>query len=483
MKRSSHSSEYDVVVIGAGLGGLVCANYLAKSGLKTLVLEQHFMPGGCCTSFKRKGFTFDGGGHFFGSCREKGIMYNILKDLDLAVDELFIQTDPVDKLFFPDFTVTVRKDFGETVKELSRLFPDEADNIERFITEINRFNYSNSFHYIKKTFKEILDSHFSDEKLKAVFDILLLYIGLHSAKVSAVSAFMLYREFILDGGYYPRGGMQQFSNMLADKLKSYGGELSLSTKVARIIVEDGQSRGVVLENGDSIKSKYVVSNAAALQTFLELVGREHLKPGFVKRLEKMTTSVSHFIVYLGIDRELKGDLEEGCNCWYIPGYDIEGIYQEMVDEESLAKDGFIHLAFPSFYDTSLAPAGKETLFLTVLAPYKSREYWNEEKESFSEEIVKRAERLVPGLKRDTVVKDISTPHTIERYTLNTRGANYGWELTPFQSGKMRLPQETAIGNLFLAGHWTQLGPGLATVAQSGLAAARIVLRENEGVER
>ncbi len=82
--KNHKEDKYDVVIIGAGIGGLVCGCYLAKAGLKVLIVEQHYKPGGYCTSFERGGYTFDVGVHYLGSCRERdGVIYNILQDLSL----------------------------------------------------------------------------------------------------------------------------------------------------------------------------------------------------------------------------------------------------------------------------------------------------------------------------------------------------------------------------------------------------------------
>jgi|LSQX01.3.fsa_nt_gb phytoene dehydrogenase-like protein len=476
LSHKTCKGSYDAIIIGSGIGGLVCANYLSKAGKKVLLIEQHFQPGGCCTSFKRKGFVFDAGGHYFGNYRKDGIFRGILEDLEVDDKISFIEADPADHIIFPDFSVYVYRDFDKTVYELSSIFPCEKENIEAFIKYIKSFNFTQAFALRNTKFEDILNSYFQDTKLKAVFDVLLLYIGLPASEISAVAGIILYRDFILDGGYYPSGGMQAFSNKLAQKIVDFGGDVLLSNKVEKIEINDGKVAGVELANGKTVKSEVIVSNADISQTLLGLVGEEHLESEYISKLKSMKTSVSHFNIYLGIKSEAISSLDIKCNTWYITSYDISSTYKEML-LNPLHEDGFVHLAFPSLFDSSLAPEGYEAMFTTVLAPYETKEFWDRHRGSVRDTVIKRAENVIPGLSQNIVVEETSTPHTIERYTLNKRGANYGWEMNPSQVGRMRINQESIISGLYFAGHWTQPGAGLATAAQSGFQASKLILKK------
>jgi all-trans-retinol 13,14-reductase len=98
-------NDYDVIIIGAGIGGLCCGCYLAKSGIKTLILEAHDKPGVCVTSIRRKNSIFDVGAHLIGSCNKTGIFKKYLRDLGINID--FLQLDPTDRFHFPDRTINV----------------------------------------------------------------------------------------------------------------------------------------------------------------------------------------------------------------------------------------------------------------------------------------------------------------------------------------------------------------------------------------
>lgn len=477
MMNKSFNEYYDVIVIGAGIGGLTSANYVAKSGLKVLLVEQHYMCGGCCTSFKRKGYTFDAGGHFYGSLGDKGIMRKILSELDIKQE--FNPIDPVDKLIFPDYSVTINRNIDNTIKQLKQIFPEQSKSIKQFFDIIVNFDHTMILKYSKISFKGLLDEYFSDDKLKSMFDVMLLYIGVTTSKVSAVTAIILYRDFILDGGYYPKGGMQNISDAFASRLKEFGGRIILSTKVEEIIVDNRKICGIRLNNGGIIKSKYVVSNADALQTYTKLIEKKHLSNKLIEKLNTLDVSVSHFIVYLGVNSKAIEKINDRCNTWYVPDYNVEKIYDDMLNNP-FVDNGFVHIAFPSFYDENLAPKNCESIFLTILASYNDKDYWIENKNNLMKHVIKRAKNILPDLEDNINYSEVSTPNTIHRYTLNHNGANYGWAMTKEQSNRNRLNQQTEIDGLYLAGHWTQPGAGLATVAISGYNAAKLILNRERG---
>jgi all-trans-retinol 13,14-reductase len=121
--------RYDVIVIGAGLGGLTCGALLAKNGFKTLVLEQHTAPGGYCTSFKRKGFTFDAAVHFLEGAGYGGFLYRILSGLEIENELEYHTMDPVYKVVYPDESIAIPADLNEYIALLSSKFPAEKQGI------------------------------------------------------------------------------------------------------------------------------------------------------------------------------------------------------------------------------------------------------------------------------------------------------------------------------------------------------------------
>jgi phytoene dehydrogenase-like protein len=114
--------RFDVIIIGSGIGGLVCGAKLAKEGQKVLILERHALPGGCVTSVRKKGYNFDYGAHLFGSCNKDGILRYYLRELGVS-DLEFIRLDPADRFVFPDMAIDVPQGIDEYMEKLRALFP------------------------------------------------------------------------------------------------------------------------------------------------------------------------------------------------------------------------------------------------------------------------------------------------------------------------------------------------------------------------
>ena len=128
----ANTNDYDAVIIGAGIGGLVCGCYLAKAGMKVLIAEQHFKPGGYCTSFKRKGFTFDAAADCFGAYRKSGITRKVFEDLGIDRKLNIIRFDPPSIILTPDYRIPFWNDLEKTIKEFQTTFPEESNNIHHF---------------------------------------------------------------------------------------------------------------------------------------------------------------------------------------------------------------------------------------------------------------------------------------------------------------------------------------------------------------
>jgi phytoene dehydrogenase-like protein len=473
--------EYDVIIIGAGIGGLTCGCYLAKAGMKVLIVEQHYKPGGYCTSFKRKGFTFDAAAHYLGGLRENGPLRKIFNELGLDAKTEIIRFDPADIVIFPEHKIHIRTDIDVTISELQENFKHEAENINSFFKFIWNSEYANLYIKLKDwTFKDLLDIYFKDHQLKSILGIFLTNIGVPPSKASALASAILYREFLLDGGYYPKGGMQAFPDAFVERFKEWGGKIILGKKVEKIVVENQSVKGVVISD-DFILSKIVVSNCDATNTFFHLIGKEHLPAEFVRKIKNLEISPSAFIVYLGLNKSYSKILKNRCSWWCVlnDNLNIEKIFSDLDRKEKpYSEDGFFCF-FPSSHDTSLAPPDNEVILLLVPAKMTDSNFWLKNRHYVAAELIKKAEKFVPDLSNSIVVNELATPLTLYRYTSNKNGASYGWASTLSQIDRNTMPPKTFIKNLYLAGHWaTQgIGPGgISTVAYCGKNVAKLVIK-------
>lgn len=462
--------KYDVVIIGAGIGGLVCGCFLAKAGMKVLIAEQHYKPGGYCTSFKRKGFTFDAAAHSFGGF-SYGYLGKIFKELGLDKKIKIIRFEPSDSIITPDYKVSFWNELDKTIKDFQSAFPEESNNIKNFFYFL--FNPEPSFFARKRswTFKNLLDSYFNNDKLKATLSLSLLGNGgLPPSLISAFIGVKIFKEFLLDGGYYPDGSMQTLPDALAEIFKEHGGDLRLSCLVKKIKIKNNIVTGVILENGNFITSKYIVSNCDARQTFLKLLGKNVLNKEFLNKLDNMLPSLSMFILYLGIDKYFNTLPTPGSNVWILPHYAIEDMFL------SLDYKNINNMA--EYYMVRVSPDEKTILAFTNV-PFKNKKYWNYNKKNLIETFIDKIERhAITDLSKHIVYKDAATPYTLYRYTLNYKGAAYGWAGIPSQLADFDFRKPSFIKGLYLTGHWTTQGMGIPGVVYLGYDTANFLIEKD-----
>jgi phytoene dehydrogenase-like protein len=466
---------YDVIIIGAGISGLVCASYLAKAGMKVLVVEQHDKPGGYCTSFKRKGFTFDAAAHSFGSYREGGNFRKIVKELGVDAMVKIKRFNPSDIIVTPDFKVTLWNNVNRTIDDLTNIFPSERNNIKRYFDYYDDQIFASQFENIKlkdKTFASFLSSFFSDQRLmNAISYPVVGNGGLPPSLMSAFTGTKIFREFLIDGGYYPEGGMQELPNALASVIKQNHGAMLYNKLVKKIIIKDNSIRGVSLENNDNFASKYVVSACDITQTFRTLLGEQVIADRMIKNLENMEPAISTFILYIGIDQPFKELPEAGTNLWYCPQYDLDAMfnYVKIASLDNFGGGGFMLRVSPD----------QKTILAFCITSFNTNTFWKQHKKTIAEDFLNRLEELIPNLKKHIIYFDAATPYTLYTYTLNHKGANYGWAPLPTQLFNPDFRQKQSIQNLYLTGHWTAQTHGIPGVAYLGYSTSKLILSQEK----
>lgn len=473
IRPSEAAPEYDVVVVGAGIGGLTCAAYLAKFGVRVLVVERHSVPGGLCSFFKRKGFRFDCGAHYFGGLGDsKSLGGMLLRPLDLDLE--FIRVEPVDILRFPGRRLEIPSSLDDHIDLLTTTFPAEAGQIRAFFRDLLRI-YRHFYRgrrdstilarYQWKSYQDLLDEYFRDPELKAVLSATVGYIAVHPNQVSAIAMTATMMSYFYDGGFIAKGGSQSIANSLMRRLVADGGAIVLNTEVDRLIVDDQRVRGVVLKTGQTIRARAFVSNADAQHTFFGLIGEAHVNPAYAQRLRQTRLSTSCFLLYLGLACD--DDMVRGARGWYWDSYDLN-------DPATVP----FYFAVPTLEDRSLCPPGHHILIVTTVYPEPSftADNWPDFTRACEEQTIERLETLIPGITSRIVVKESATRQTIHHYTLNAEGVMYGWDASPDQYWLNRLPPQTPFENLLLCGHWTSTGPGVLAVVVSGFQVARAVFQ-------
>ncbi len=505
---------FDVIVVGAGTGGLTVAALLVRSGRSVLVLDQHAVAGGNATVFERPGYEFDVGLHYLGDCGPEGGIPRILRAAGVE-DVVFREMDPdgFDTLVFPDFTFRVPKGLDEYRARLIDRFPAEARGIDRYL-EVLRAIWSlqgaagggmsaktlwrarKAVPYFNATLQALFDRWTKDVRLRAVLAGQSGDYAEPPSRVALVMHAMVVMGY-LQGAYYPAGGGQVISDRLAEAIERRGGKILLSAPVTRIIIEHGRAGGVEFESKClgrcTARAPVVISDADLKETMLDLVGATNLKPKTVMRMHRYEMAPALGVVYLGLKRDLRAAGVPNTNFWVHPSYDQEPIYAE-ARAGRFHPEPFCYVSIATLKDPDnprAAPPGVANVELATVVPsqpeawgttleemfrgtYHVNPRYQRAKAALAARLIAAADRVLPGLERDIVFQEVSTALTHARYTRSTGGTAYGIAPIPSQFLFRRPGHATEIPGLYLCGASTYTGHGIPGVMWSGvLAASRV----------
>jgi prolycopene isomerase len=492
-------SNYPTVIIGAGLGGLCCGAYLAKQGVPVTIIEQHNKPGGYATSFDRAGGKFIFEVSLHGTSVNNNATARILEDLGVLRRLQLVELPEVYRLKTPDMDISVpQKDPEAYIRLLTKYFPAEKDGIRRFVQqmlglaeEVDRLHkkkgkffkpifpiqYRKMWNIRNKTLADLINDYVSDTRLKDTLAALWGYYGLPPSKLSGFYYANVTGGYLKNGSYYIKQRSQDLSYELAEVIEKSGGQIIYETSVEKILIKNGVVNGILLSEGNVLAAKAVVSNAGAITTFKKLLPPKALPDEYLERLENYRPSLSTFIVWLGLNTELRGKIK-GYSTHVLSGHSAETDYQSCLKGD-IEHGSFSVTIYDNAFDGYSTP-GTSTLMLLFLCGYEPwRRYehdyktgnktaYYEEKNRWTDILIRRAEKMVvPGLSSLIEVKETATPLTNSRYTGNTEGAIYGFEQSMENAYMTRISNETPIKGLYLAGAWGNPGGGYPGVLRSG----------------
>ncbi len=502
------TEHHDIIVIGAGMGGLVTAVALARAGRSVLVLEKHRRPGGLAQTFPFDGGSFSPGLHYLGGAHADGTTRRIFEGLGVAERLELHELDPdgYDRVVAGDLRFDVPAGGAAYADRLRDAFPGERPGIERYL-EISssvaravagmgtRFDLRTVAYHTARSpallrwgmrpLASVLDHTTRDPVLRAVLSARCGHHGLAPSRVSfPVHASM--DAHYLDGGFAPRGGGGAIAAAMVAELEARGGALRLEAPVRRILLSDGAAIGVELESRERLSAREVVSDLHPAVTFGEL-----LRPGVTRegrrRVARMETSTG----VLGVHCTLHvhpSRLGLGLrNVWWYRHPDVEAIYARMARGLPAGRVDGLFMS-PGVDDGSRR--GAHTLSLFTLVPYAAFAPWvglpegrrgpDYERlvEFLGDQVVASAEHVAPGLREAIRRRTVQTPLTFEATYGAHRGGIYGTAKTPLQVGPFAFPVRSSVPHLFSVGAST-VSHGVVGAALSGLAAARTIV----GAER
>lgn len=519
------TKKYDVAVIGGGHNGLTCACYLAKAGLKVIVLERrHIVGGAVCTQDDIiPGYKIDVGS----SAHIMIHLTPVIRDLELEKFGLeYIDCDPFAFAPMPDGKGAIYfwKDIDKTCESIAKVSPEDAERYRKFVTEWEKVNEGvfdaflkpptafnlvrhmvlggkskNPADMVRKlmtSYGALVRETFKHEGLRGAMAWLAAQSG-PPPTMSATGDFLGWHSMIHKSGVKrPKGGSGMLTQAMAKCLEHHGGEILLNAEVKQIEVENGETGGIILENGERIEATRIVSNAHVHTLFLKLIGAENLPEGLAERIENVRIgngfgmiircAVSELPDYIaapsgGKPAECHRGLQLLC-----PSMEyLERSYADYLNGIPSRNPCPLPMSFSSV-DPTLAPAGKHTLFIWgQYYPYElaNGESWENIQEREADKLIDVVNRYAPNVKDSIIDRFIQTPLDLEQRIGLLRGNVMHVEMDFDQMFLFRpLPEmsayKTPIKNLYLTGASTH--PGGGVFAASGHNTAQVVLKDVKG---
>lgn len=484
--------NYDVIVIGAGNGGLAAAATLAEKGKNVILFEKHNIPGGCGTSFRRGRFEFEVALHQLshmgtpdkpGPLREQFRRYGIEQEID------WIQIEELYRVNFPDGTgISIPVGREKCVAFLQKEFPAQAESIARYFDTVYAFAeqaaafaeksaqstgepgavkkfvmkkgfpkmYPVLAQYGLKSSQEVLDEFFPNcPKLQLALSVYWCFMGMSPDRFPwSILAKCTY-IYMEDKPYYLRGTSMMMNQAIMEAVKRMGGVVQLNCGVKKIIVENGTAVGVIDERGNEYRAKKIISNISPLATYGALLDPQDVPEAARDYLKPYTVGISALTCFIGLDCTPE---EIGFTTSFTLNYesldankDFQCAYDLLPENDPLVATCY------TVDDPEVSPAGTSVITAGTLkygAAWEklSPEQYYEMKYEAGRRIVARLEKMYPGFTSHIEEMEVATPLTHMRYLGHPGGAIYGYEQDLRQS-VFFFPTESKLPGLEFASGW------------------------------
>jgi len=410
------------VVIGGGLSGLAAAIRLARYNENVLVLERHSRVGGLNSYYYRNNRLFETGLHAITNYADKAARHaplnKLLRQLKISRDEIGFHQQISSEIHFPETSLLFSNNFDELKDEISARFPVQSDNFAKLVQIVDEANPFSEQPY--RSARSVLSTCITDPLLIDMLLCPILYYGSSWENDIDFKQFVImFRSLYKEGLFRPAGTIKNLLDLLVGKLNQYGGTLKLGTGVRSIISQGEKIIGVVLENGERILCKHLVSTIGLDET-------KHLLGGRVKNKHDRRLSFIESIFQL--DGKARENLPGDRTCIFYSKQNDFRFEQPPVPVSY--QSGVISLPF-NFRDLHDRKNSIEVR-TTQLANYQcwldaasDSEQYDSMKNTHNLESSRQVETIIGSFSADIIFSDCFTPLTVERYTGKHQGAIYG----------------------------------------------------------
>lgn len=501
--------DWDVIVIGSGMGGMSAAATLSKLGHRVLLLEQHYLPGGFTHMFGRKGFKWDVGVHVIGEMRRWDMPRRLLNWLTNGEVKMNSTGDPFDSFYFPSGHV-FRMPEGEKklLQGLAEEFPEDREELRRYWRLVKKAALVCRGFFVFQTLPKWLDRLLSalwyrlfpnywTMTTASILDgfrfspRLRTYLTSHWGYYGAIpddSSFAVHALTHLhfcNGAYFPQGGSQAFASAMLANLRSTGGKVLTRAEVDEVMIENGAAVGVRMADGHRFHAPVVISAAGAKTTAGRLVPESYRSTDWAQQLMQLQDSPSYLCLNLGFRGDIRQAGASGCNRWL---YTIENNDRTLWDiNNEHERPHILYVSFPSLKDPDHehGPDFVHTGECVTFVHWEAFKTWRDttlkkrpgDYEALKSELTRRIlEELtihMPEIMESLVFSELSTPLTAQHFARASQGAIYGLAATPARFACPELRVRTPIKNFLLAGV-DVAACGVVSAMVSGVLAATVV---------
>ena len=508
MAAKPSASEFDVIVIGSGMGGMTAATALSRLDHKVLLLEQAQNIGGLTHSFSREGFSWDVGLHYCGTFGHDQLAGRILDWLSGGSIDFDSVGTVYDTLHFPgDFDVSVGRPADAYKMELKDHFPDHADEIdayfeallaaeeaghmasaERAIPEPFRsahrwWNKRAIQQWCGRTTSEVIAEFISDPKLAA---ILSAQWGTYGGKPDEAS-FAIHATIIghyLEGAAYPVGGASSIARGLVPVIEAAGGSVRAGTPVDEILLEAGNAAGVRTASGETFKAPVIVSTIGARETVNRLLPEAIRTQDWAREINTFTPSICHFDLFLGFEGDIAKHGATRSNHWFYESWDTSDAIWSAAEGEPIQ---MMFVSFASLKDSAHDPGpnNRHTADMLVWTDWSTvaefadggaeerADDWAALKQNVETRMLAAFKQKFPGLAPLITYHELGTPLATASFTGHEKGGFYGIETSPRRMLSGALNARTPVPGLFLAGQ-DVVSPGIAGALAGGMMGAAAI---------
>ncbi len=486
----------DLIIIGAGMAGLSAGCYAQMNGYESVIFESHAIPGGLCTAWKRKGYTFDTSIHLLFSS-SSGMFHRIWRELGVLPGRGLVHHELLARVEAQGRTAEIFADLDRLEPELVRLSPRDAPLARRFVAMARRcqglgapekprelwgpLDYLTQLRAMVPVLGLLREGRRSlrgfaaqcrDPFLGEVIRSTVDTPGWPMPDVPLFVALVLLAEVHNRNAGTPLGGAIAVAQTVARRYRSLGGTLRTRARVKEILVERHRAVGVRLEDGSEHRAGAVISAADGRATIFELLGGAYASPELRRAYAEWQVYPPLIQVMLGVARDLS---REPRRLIFEPPAPL------LVAGEVRRRVDVLHYG----HDPAMAPPGKSVAQVWYPSSYdtwaelhRDRAAYDAEKQRIAEQTIAALDQRWPGFASQVEVVDVPTPHTYRRYTGNWQGSPDGWCITTQNLGAelpLRLP---GLARFYLAGQWTVPFAGVPGAASSGCGAVQLLCKDD-----